>query len=180
MVAAHDSGTKTIGCFVDLHWHRPEFLALVVVASSGATMSIQRLRRLLDLSMPDKETHFWLLDGIREWRNGQSMEAALGLTDSLAIEERNRAIQKAAALLSRDLTDWQRAGLLSKRLRLPPRHDGSDLDIALLSVRKLVKFTREMASQRRIYELISNTDDSLDLLSLMPAPVDADNNSDGD
>ena len=157
--AGHDSGTKTIGCLVGLHRHRPEFLALVVVAHwpeapPGGKVSYARLRKLLDLAESEPVLHGWLTDAIRGWREGQRLDHALELRGPCARAGRDALLRLAASQLPKGMTPWAKAGQISRRLKLPLKKNNSALDSILFKLKKEMKHEPGLASQRRLYEML--------------------------
>jgi len=135
-------------------------------------MSVAKLRQLFEATAGDPDLHQWLKDGLRRWREGEELENALGLESSAIANERNAALVRAASLLPANLTAYQKAEHLARRLRLPPRDNGL-LDDALKAVRKSAKYSRSLVSARRIYDLLSAEQNKTagNLLDLLPPPL---------
>ncbi len=137
----------------------------------GGKMSYSRLRGLLTLAESEPALHKWLTVAIRDWRAGERLDEAMGLTGSSAQQGRNALIRLAANLLPSNMSVWHRAGWLSKRLKLPDKNDGHPLDSLLRSIRKTAKYHRSLTSQSKIYALLTEANrNDTKVLGLMLPP----------
>lgn len=79
-----------------------------------------RLQRLIEIAQEhDPDLALWLHGGIARWRNGTSLDAALGLQSSDMRRARDLALREAARCIDPDggMPRWAVAGLLASALR---------------------------------------------------------------
>jgi hypothetical protein len=83
-------------------------------------VSTARLDRLFTLTADhDAELHAWIVDGVRDWRGGLSLDVALGLAGGRARRYRDQALRRAAEIIMArdDVGVWEAAGRLAKQIR---------------------------------------------------------------
>ena len=144
-------------------------------------MSGMRLRQLITLSAAEPELQQWLRDGLERYRQGESLDRALGIAGPLAVENRNNAIRCAAELIDEhgDMSPWGKARLLAQYLDRSLSARGNEpLKEVLRTIGKQSKYGQGLRSVRRLYDVLK-VQEQPDLLGLLLPPDTATDDKEG-
>ena len=120
-------------------------------------MSLDRLRAIAEALPPGPLADF-LNDAVQRLEHGLPADQAMELSGPGAIRQRDALLRQAAGLTG-EASDWRAAGALAKRIaQLPHRRHPEAIDRLLVASSRCATVPQ---SRRRLYSILSDTDDRI-------------------